>query len=135
MIVSLNTELDADRNAIQALETQKQENHSLKETIDLLRLELDQLRGVKSGIEGQQPKIYSEASAQYTTFDFVASKSSQTEPEPGRVTQSMEIQTEVEKPPGTYDVPGPSQLPPPPPYAHLLKEELRKIGMEELAKW
>src|SRR5258705_10959762 len=48
MIVSLNMELDAARNAVQALETQKQENHSLKETIDLLRFQLDQLRGVKS---------------------------------------------------------------------------------------
>ena len=50
MIASLNVELDAARTAVQALETQKQENHSLKETIDRLRFQLDQLRGVKFGL-------------------------------------------------------------------------------------
>ena len=48
MIDSINTELDAARNAVQALDTQKQENLSLKERIDRLRFELDGLRAAKS---------------------------------------------------------------------------------------
>jgi len=48
MIDSINTELDAAHNAVQALDIQKQENLSLKERIDRLRFELDGLRAAKS---------------------------------------------------------------------------------------
>lgn len=47
MVDSLKKELDAARNALENLERQKHENLSLKETIDRLRFEIDELRNSK----------------------------------------------------------------------------------------
>ncbi|KAF8329149.1 uncharacterized protein EI90DRAFT_3017385 [Cantharellus anzutake] len=201
MIASLTAELEAVRNAAQALDAQKQENISLKETIDRLRLDLDELRNAKSassngisrngtisgslalemsglhpgqdGEEGDpssedgtvvgheygdegvvqtvvtrkklakipdgeeqttEVKAYSEAFAQHTASDFALSESSQTEPEPVPVTQSIVIQTEAKKLPEAQAA-QPSEPSPPPPSYHLLEEEREKIGTEELARW
>ncbi|KAF8342619.1 uncharacterized protein EI90DRAFT_3011139 [Cantharellus anzutake] len=198
MIASLTAELEAVRNAAQALDAQKQENISLKETIDRLRLDLDELRNAKSassggisrsgtisgslalemsglhhGEEGDpssedgtvvgheygdegvvqtvvtreklakipdgeeqitEVEAYSEASAQHTASDFALSESSQTEPEPVPVTQSVVIQTEAKKLPEAQAA-QPSEPSPPPPSYHLLEEEREKIGTEELARW
>ncbi|KAF8323255.1 hypothetical protein DL93DRAFT_2223196 [Clavulina sp. PMI_390] len=48
LLVSVNRELDAAREAMASLDRQKQENLSLKETIDRLRFEMDELRNSRT---------------------------------------------------------------------------------------